>query len=198
MLSDGDLYQLALSDSALSDSRSAVEELVARYSAPMIAYVRASTSQPAVAEDAVADAWLRFFRHIKAARSGTGKPLNKPDSIRYWLFRTAINSMRDYFRQSSRRTDLQHRVESETVARGLLTQEPVDTTAMENAERLQAVAAAFAELDDGCREFLALLLVDPPLSYKEISILLDRPIGSIGPTRQRCLDRLRERIAEQS
>jgi DNA-directed RNA polymerase specialized sigma24 family protein len=42
-----------------------------------------------------------------------------------------------------------------------------------------------------CQQLLRLLLVDPPLSYDEISTMLDMPKGSIGPTRQRCLVRLR-------
>jgi DNA-directed RNA polymerase specialized sigma24 family protein len=36
-----------------------------------------------------------------------------------------------------------------------------------------------------------MLMADPPVSYAEISDQLDLPIGSIGPTRGRCLARLR-------
>jgi hypothetical protein len=35
------------------------------------------------------------------------------------------------------------------------------------------------------------MIADPPLSYDEISAVLDMPKGSIGPTRQRCLQRMR-------
>ena len=38
---------------------------------------------------------------------------------------------------------------------------------------------------------LRLLVADPPPSYEDVGAALDMPIGSIGPTRQRCLDRLR-------
>ena len=38
---------------------------------------------------------------------------------------------------------------------------------------------------------MRLLTTDPPLSYDEISRILDIPRGSIGPLRQRCLERLR-------
>jgi winged helix-turn-helix DNA-binding protein len=38
---------------------------------------------------------------------------------------------------------------------------------------------------------LALLIQDPPLSYAEISARLGIPVGTIGPTRRRCLDKLR-------
>jgi DNA-directed RNA polymerase specialized sigma24 family protein len=42
-----------------------------------------------------------------------------------------------------------------------------------------------------CRRLLALLAADPPLSYAEIAERLATPVGSLGPTRARCLDKLR-------
>jgi RNA polymerase sigma factor (sigma-70 family) len=59
------------------------------------------------------------------------------------------------------------------------------------AERNAALRAAFAELPQPCRELLSLLMSDPAPAYAEISARLDMAIGSIGPTRARCLDRLR-------
>jgi hypothetical protein len=38
---------------------------------------------------------------------------------------------------------------------------------------------------------LAMLMADPPYSYAEISAALNIPVGSIGPQRARCLQRLR-------
>ena len=60
------------------------------------------------------------------------------------------------------------------------------------AERNAGVHAAFAELPPRCQHLLAMLLSDPPCSYAEISAKLDIPVGSIGPQRGRCLDRLRK------
>jgi len=59
------------------------------------------------------------------------------------------------------------------------------------AERGAAIRAAFAELPRGCRELLSMLVSDPPCAYAEISARLGVPMGSIGPMRGRCLDRLR-------
>jgi RNA polymerase sigma factor (sigma-70 family) len=59
------------------------------------------------------------------------------------------------------------------------------------AERNAALRAAFAELPRACRELLSMLTRDPPCTYAEISRVLDIPVGSIGPTRARCLARLR-------
>jgi RNA polymerase sigma factor (sigma-70 family) len=59
------------------------------------------------------------------------------------------------------------------------------------AELNAALRAAFALLPARCRHLLSMLITDPPLSYAEISAALPVPIGSIGPQRARCLDRLR-------
>jgi RNA polymerase sigma factor (sigma-70 family) len=59
------------------------------------------------------------------------------------------------------------------------------------AEMNAALRAAFADLPPRCRQLLSMLLSDPPLSYAKISAVLSVPIGSIGPQRARCLDRLR-------
>jgi RNA polymerase sigma factor (sigma-70 family) len=59
------------------------------------------------------------------------------------------------------------------------------------AERDAALRAAFAELPPKCHELLALLMSDPPPDYSHVSATLGLPVGSIGPTRARCLGRLR-------
>ncbi len=59
------------------------------------------------------------------------------------------------------------------------------------AERNAALRAALAELPHRCRELLSMLISDPPLAYSEISGALGLAVGSIGPVRARCLDRLR-------
>jgi RNA polymerase sigma factor (sigma-70 family) len=63
------------------------------------------------------------------------------------------------------------------------------------AERNAALRAAFAELPPKCQRLLAMLTSDPPCSYAEISAGLGIPIGSIGPQRARCLERMRKSSA---
>jgi RNA polymerase sigma factor (sigma-70 family) len=63
------------------------------------------------------------------------------------------------------------------------------------AERHAALREAFADLPAASRNLVALLLVDPPLPYAEISVRLGIPVGSIGPSRARCLDKLRQHPA---
>jgi RNA polymerase sigma factor (sigma-70 family) len=63
------------------------------------------------------------------------------------------------------------------------------------AERHAALREALSDLPPGYRQLVALLIADPPLSYTEISARLGIPIGSIGPSRSRCLARLRHHPA---
>jgi DNA-directed RNA polymerase specialized sigma24 family protein len=53
------------------------------------------------------------------------------------------------------------------------------------------VREAMGHLPSRWQRLLELLMADPPASYAEISDELGLPVGSIGPTRGRCLARLR-------
>ena len=72
------------------------------------------------------------------------------------------------------------------------------STIEENMGRLEEqflVQEAFTQISERCQHLLqSLFLTDPPLSYDEISEQLDISLGSIGPTRSRCLDKLRREV----
>jgi len=76
--------------------------------------------------------------------------------------------------------------------------ERADATAVSIEERisddvtLNAVLGAFAQLSRDDQQLMRLLCTVPPLDYQTIAEMLGRPIGSIGPTRARCLARLRK------
>jgi RNA polymerase sigma factor (sigma-70 family) len=59
------------------------------------------------------------------------------------------------------------------------------------AERHAALREAFTHLPPRWQRLIAMLIEDPPVPYAKISAELGIPIGSIGPTRRRCLDKLR-------
>ena len=58
-----------------------------------------------------------------------------------------------------------------------------------------ALWKAFGQLAARCQALLRVLTADPPPSYAEVSAALGVPVGSIGPTRQRCLNNLRQVMA---
>lgn len=59
------------------------------------------------------------------------------------------------------------------------------------SERDRALWQAMGMLSASCQRLLRLLAADPAPSYQEVAEILAMPIGSIGPTRSRCLDHLR-------
>ena len=64
---------------------------------------------------------------------------------------------------------------------------------LEDLNREQIVRDAVAELIGDCRRLVELLFYEmPPLNYDELAKILDMPKGSIGPTRMRCLERVRQ------
>jgi RNA polymerase sigma factor (sigma-70 family) len=63
------------------------------------------------------------------------------------------------------------------------------------AERHAALRAAFAALHPAAQQLIILLVADPPVPYAEISARLGIPVGSIGPNRGRCLNKLRRHPA---
>ena len=63
------------------------------------------------------------------------------------------------------------------------------------AERHAALRHAFGALDPFSRQLVSLLIQDPPVPYAEISDRLGIAVGSIGPSRGRCLEKLRRHPA---
>jgi RNA polymerase sigma factor (sigma-70 family) len=63
------------------------------------------------------------------------------------------------------------------------------------AERHAALREAFTCLPPQGQQLIAMLIADPPVPYAEISARLGIPIGSIGPTRSRYLDKMRRHPA---
>jgi RNA polymerase sigma factor (sigma-70 family) len=72
--------------------------------------------------------------------------------------------------------------------------EPPPGHALLIIERDEALRRAFSRLKPTDQALLRLLTADPRPPYEEIAAALDMPIGSIGPTRQRALARLREQL----
>jgi DNA-directed RNA polymerase specialized sigma24 family protein len=67
---------------------------------------------------------------------------------------------------------------------------PVDERLLA-AESAQVVRDALSRLPSRWQLLLEMLMADPPMPYADISDELGLPVGSIGPTRGRCLARLR-------
>jgi len=62
---------------------------------------------------------------------------------------------------------------------------------------VEAIRAGLLKLPDRCRELLELIFCDEEPSYQEISGKLGIPVGAIGPTRSRCMQKLRRILAQR-
>lgn len=133
------------------------------------------------AEDAVQEVWLRLVDHAADVR--------EPLAVLGWL---VVAVKREAWRdgRQSRRNAYD---ETGTVDPGEVGEDPETLTIL--TERQRTLWAAVGDLPDRCRVLLRLVaFVDRP-DYDQVSTALGMPRGSIGPTRGRCLDKLRRSLA---
>jgi len=131
-------------------------------------------------DDVGQSVWLLLVEHVRELR--------EPAALPGWLATTTRNECLRVLR-AARRLDVEglppeDQMPPDSVAT-MLEQEVIE------AELNAALRLAFSELPPGCHDLLSMLLSDPPPGYAEVSAALGMPIGSIGPTRARCLERLR-------
>ena len=113
----------------------------------------------------------------------TARQHSRPERLGSWLATTARRSASDS--SNGRRGRCRASPSTSNQASSSSTDISLES------ERDAELWRAFAELDEDSQQLLRLLLADPPFSYDEIAEILDMKRGSIGPTRQRCLDSLR-------
>jgi RNA polymerase sigma factor (sigma-70 family) len=172
---------IALVARVVDGDQQAWNEIVERYS-PLVwsICVRYQLSRHDI-DDVGQGVWLGLVEHI-------GK-LRQPAALAGWLATTTRNECLRVLR-AARRFD-----PDGLPAEDLMPPDP-DATMIEQelieAELNAALRAAFAELSQPCHRLLSMLISDPPPAYAQVSKALDIPVGSIGPTRARCLGRLRQ------
>lgn len=132
------------------------------------------------AADVAQTTWLRLLEHIDR--------IQYPDRVGSWLAATARNECLRSL-AARKRVVLGHDdAELDTV---VATGGPEIDEHLLADERAQIVRDALSRLPRRWQRLLEMLMADPPVPYTEISDQLGLPIGSIGPTRGRCLAQLR-------
>lgn len=137
------------------------------------------------AADCVQAAYVALYRSLGS--------LEAPGGLRGWLATTAA---REAVRVSRIRRS-RETADISTLEDTLAADEAEADELAAQAERGASLAAALAELGGRCRELLTRLYAGAGESYQAISEALGMPVGSIGPTRARCLAKLRA-ILERS
>jgi RNA polymerase sigma factor (sigma-70 family) len=161
---------------AAGDER-AWSALVDRYVGMVHAICRAHRLYGSDADDVNQVVWLRLVESLDRLRS--------PAAVGAWIATTARRECLRVLRASARVDPL---ADVEALEPPV---EPEPLEALLANELAGALWASFAKLSSRCQGLLRLLIVDPRPSYEEIGMALEMPIGSIGPTRARCLDALR-------
>jgi RNA polymerase sigma factor (sigma-70 family) len=165
---------------AAAGDKTAWERLVDQYSRLIWAMTRDFKLSESDAADVVQATWLRLLEHI-------GR-IEYPDRIASWLATTARHECLRHLAASKRVMLVD---DHDAAFGGGAAHQPELDERLLAEERALAVREAVAMLPTRSQRLLELLMADPPVSYTEISDQLGLPIGSIGPTRGRCLERLR-------
>jgi RNA polymerase sigma factor (sigma-70 family) len=164
---------------AADGDRRAWERLVDKYARLIWSITGEFRLVESDAADVAQTTWLRLLEHIDR--------IEYPDRVGSWLAATARNECLRSL-AARKRVVLGH--EEGEFGDVVAHEADVDARLLAD-ERAKVVRDALSHLPRRWQRLLELLMADPPASYAEISDQLDLPIGSIGPTRGRCLARLR-------
>jgi RNA polymerase sigma factor (sigma-70 family) len=175
-------------DTALADlltqardgDQHAWNEIVHRYAPLVWSICRRYQLSRADIDDISQTVWLLLVEHLGNLRTSAALPGWLATTTHRECFRVMRNSRRyEYigtpseFESSTGQSE--QTIEQEVVA----------------AELSAALRTAFAELPPRCQQLLGMLMGDPPVAYAQISAAVSIPVGSIGPQRARCLNRIR-------
>lgn len=160
------------------------EELVARFSGMIAATGRRYRLTPADVSELQQTTWLRLVENLHR--------IEQPERVGGWLATTARRESLALLRRASK-----YRSGADQMLANMADKHLPDPDARPIAEeRNVVVRTAWEQLRPRCQELLSLLIEDDPMGYKDLSKLLDMPVGSIGPTRSRCLEYLRRNVEE--
>jgi RNA polymerase sigma factor (sigma-70 family) len=169
-------------DEASGGSQTAWDQLVDRFSGLVWSTTRAHRLSAAEAADAAQSTWLRLVEHLDR--------IEDPERLGAWLATTARRECLRIIRIGKRElpTDEEWMFEAESDA--------VEARLLAR-ERDEALWRAFHEIEERCQALLRLVCAPEPPSYDEVAAALGIPVGAIGPTRARCLDKLRRQLDAQ-
>ena len=164
---------------ARNGDRQAWDALVERYSPLIWAICRGYRLGGADAEDVGQGVWLHLVDRLAALRD--------PAALAGWLATTTRRECARVLRARGPRA-AGYVLDADDIPDGQAAMAEQELLA---AERNAALREALMRLPSCCQRLIAMLCADPPVPYAEISTQLGIAVGSIGPTRGRCLDKLR-------
>lgn len=171
----------------LSGNRGAWESLVQRYSRLIFSIALRS----GLSEDDAAD----VFQVVCVKLLANLEKLKDDKHLTGWLITTAKHECFHTLRQKSRIQSLHASGDADSTLEVVAAEDGHPDEAILQAEQEHLVRQAVVELGGRCRQLIeSLYLTDPPATYVDVSQRMNMPVGSIGPTRARCLKNLKERL----
>jgi len=180
----------SLVKSAAGGDPAAWQALVDSFSGLIWSIARGYHLGSADAADVFQTVWLRLAEHL-------GR-IENPDQIGAWLATTAKRESLRIARGGARTVPMDHAALIDFAQTDEASPEQAVLQAEQarlDAQRARRLWRAFSELPARCQQLLRVLIATPPPTYAEVAAALDVPVGSIGPTRARCLQQLRRRLA---
>ena len=171
---------------AAAGDQHAWDELVDRYAGLVWSIARGYRLGFADAADVSQTTWLRLVEHLDRLRD--------PEHVGSWLATTARHECLRVLRRSNREVpDDSLETERDTVP----DQGPTPESVVLSNERRALVLEALGALSERCQLLLRVLASSAQPRYSDVSAALEIPVGSIGPTRARCLEHLRRELERQ-
>ncbi|CAN5414822.1 sigma-70 family RNA polymerase sigma factor [soil metagenome] len=116
--------------------------------------------------------------------------LEKPEFLRAWLVTTTKHKTIHLISRETRGRP-RYIDDDDDPAFEIADKAPLADDVLIRLEREAQIEQAFTEIDPRCRDLLMMLYLESDkVPYAEIAEKLDIPLGSIGPTRARCLEKL--------
>lgn len=172
---------------AAAGEATAWNALVERFQGLVWSVARAHGLRGHDAGDVSQTTWMRLVEHLDQVRD--------PARVGSWLATTARRESVAVLRRGGREQPVE--IDDYTMP------PPPETTsgpeqALLTGERDRLLREALAVVSPRCRRLLRILLADPAPTYAEVGAALEMPVGSIGPTRARCLACLRRRLDHET
>lgn len=181
----------ALVTRCLRGEQGAWTTLVDRYQRLVYAIVRRTGLDEHAAADVFQSVFARLIQHLPR--------IAEPNRLQAWIVTSAKREALLQRRRGARTVSLAHSDDAADDASDwdIPDDSPLPDEVLAELQQLHQVRVALEKLDDRCRELLLMLFADADdkVPYEEAARRLGMPVGSIGPTRARCLDKLRGLIA---
>jgi RNA polymerase sigma factor (sigma-70 family) len=169
---------------ARDGDKDAWDAIVDRYAPLIWSICRRYQLDRTDADDVAQSVWLRLVDQLELIR--------EPAALPGWIATTTRRECGRMVTAARRREALGSGLDAENIPDGRPDEAETEVLM---AERNAALREAFDALPAPCQRLLALLITDPPVSYADISAELGIAVGSIGPSRARCLERVRRHPA---